>query len=251
MKTINKNNTEYLAEAVRDFKKAYNPVALTGAGISVGSGIADFRSPGGLWTLFSPDEYATLDVFLHNPVKAWVLYRKLGKEISGKEPNRGHHALARLEKNNLLSTIITQNVDGLHQKAGSRDVLEIHGNHHHLHCLKCGYTTPVVEDHYTMAGVPECKLCLSPLKPDIVLFGEPVKNLDKIQDLISTCDLLLVIGTSANVFPAAGIPEAVRQRNGIIYEFNHEQVLSQADYFLKGDLEVTLPLFGDAVFTAS
>ncbi len=248
IKTINQNNTDYLLDAAEFFKAASHPVALTGAGISVGSGIADFRSPGGLWTFFSPDEYATLDVFLHNPEKAWRLYRKLGKELFGKKPNKGHHVLADLEKNSLLSGLITQNVDGLHQAAGSRNVLEIHGDHQHLHCLQCGNTIPVVENHYSMEGVPKCQLCTYPLKPDIVLFGESVKNLDKIQDLIARCDLLLVIGTSAKVFPAAGIPGGIKQQGGIIYEFNRDQVLSLSDYFFEGDLGFTLPLFGEAVF---
>ena len=256
MKTINRDNKVHLAEAARRFQTASHPVALTGAGISVGSGIADFRSPGGLWTLFSPDEYATLDVFLHDPEKAWRLYRKLGKELLGKKPNKGHQILAHFEMNGLLRGLITQNVDGLHQAAGSKNVLEIHGDHQHLHCLRCGDTIPVAKNHYEMKDVPECRLCRYPLKPNIVLFGEPVKNLDKIQDLVSAADLLLVIGTSAKVFPAAGIPERVKQQGGIIYEFNREQVLSPpgfsghnplSDYFFEGDLGLTLPLFNNAV----
>jgi len=260
MKTITRNNKDNLSEAAKCFHTASHPVALTGAGISVGSGIADFRSPGGLWTFFSPDEYATLDVFLHDPEKAWRLYRKLGKELLGKKPNKGHHVLADFEKNGLLNGLITQNVDGLHQVAGNKVVLEIHGDHQRLHCLQCGNTIPVIETHYDMKEVPECRSCLYPLKPNIVLFGEPVKSLEKIQNLISACDLLLVIGTSAKVFPAAGIPERVRQQGGIIYEFNREQVLSPpgfsghnplSDYFFEGDLGVTLPLFGDAVLNNS
>jgi len=250
MKTINRNNRDYLLEAAGSFKTASHPVALSGAGISVGSGIADFRSPGGLWTFFSPDEYATLDVFLHDPEKAWRLYRNLGKELLGKKPNKGHQVLADFEENGLLNGLITQNVDSLHQAAGSKKVLEIHGDHQNLHCLQCGNTIPVSKNHYDMKDVPECQLCLYPLKPNIVLFGEPVKNLYEIQNLVSACDLLLVIGTSAKVFPAAGIPERVRQQGGIIYEFNREQVLSLSDYFFEGDLGATLPLFGDAVFNS-
>jgi NAD-dependent deacetylase len=250
VKTITRNNNNYLSEAAEYFRTTSHPVALTGAGISVGSGIADFRSPGGLWTFFSPDEYATLEVFLHDPEKAWRLYRKLGKELLGKKPNRGHHALADLEENGLLSGLITQNVDGLHQAAGNSKVLEIHGDHQRLHCLQCGNIVPVIKEHYDMKDVPECQLCFYPLKPNIVLFGEPVKNLDKIQNMISTCDLLLVIGTSAKVFPAAGIPERIKQQGGAIYEFNREQVLSLSDYFFEGDLGSTLPLFSDAVFNS-
>ena len=260
MKTINKNNEEYLTEAVKHFCLTTPTLTPARAGISVGSGIADFRSPGGLWTRFSPDEYATLDVFLHNPEKAWQLYRKLGTELLGKAPNKGHRVLADFEMNGLLKGLITQNVDNLHQAAGSENVLEIHGDHQHLHCLQCGSTLPVSEDHYSMKGVPECDLCKYPLKPNIVLFGEAVKSLDEIQDLISACDLLLVIGTSAKVYPAAGIPESIKQQGGIIYEFNQEQTLSSSgfsghaplsDYFFEGDLGITLPLFSAAVFGES
>ena len=157
IKTIDQDNTKYLEEAARCFRTAHQPVALTGAGSSVGSGIADFRSPGGLWTFFSPEEYATLDVFLNNPEKAWRLYRKLGKELLGKKPNKAHHVLAQFESSNLLGGLVTQNVDGLHQAAGSKNVLEIHGNHHQLHCLQCGDTIPVVKSHYSMKVVPKCR----------------------------------------------------------------------------------------------
>ncbi len=101
-----------------------------------------------------------------------------------------------------------------------------------------------------MEDIPECRLCFYPLKPYIVLFGEPVKNIDEIQNLIAGCDLLLVIGTSAKVFPAAGIPERVKQQGGTIYEFNRDQILSHSDYFFEGDLGITLPLFGDDVFNS-
>ncbi|MCK5516963.1 MAG: RNA polymerase subunit sigma [Desulfobulbaceae bacterium] len=250
MKTVTRNNNNYLSEATECFRSASCPVALTGAGISVGSGIADFRSPGGLWTFFSPDEYATLEVFLHNPEKAWQLYRKLGRSLLGKKPNKGHQVLADFEENGFLSGLITQNVDSLHQAAGSSKVLEIHGDHQRLHCLQCGNIIPVIKDHYDVGDVPECQLCFYPLKPNIVLFGEPVKNLDKIHSMISACDLLLVIGTSAKVFPAAGIPERIKQQGGVIYEFNRDQVLSHSDYFFEGDLGITLPLFRDAVFNS-
>ncbi len=257
MKTITPETTDtYLEEAARKFKKASHPVALTGAGISVASGIADFRSKGGLWSRFSPEEYATLQIFLENPEKAWELYRTLGKELLHKKPNRAHVILAELEKQNLLTGIVTQNVDNLHQAAGSSNVLEIHGDHNHLHCLQCGNLTEVCSDHFTGSNIPRCSLCDYPLKPNIVLFGEQVHNLDSIQELIHKCDLLLVIGTSAQVYPAATLPHTVKQQGGLVYEFNREQTLSTSglsghsplsDYFFHGDLGTTLPLFGAAV----
>ncbi len=253
-------NQQHLPRAAARFVTAKKAVALTGAGISVGSGIADFRSPGGLWSVFSPDEYATLDVFLSNPQKAWQLYREMGRSLLGKKPNRAHQVLADFENDGLLQGLVTQNVDNLHQAAGSRKVLEIHGDHQHLHCLQCGHVTPVTEDHYHLEEVPHCHSCSYPYKPNVVLFGESVRSLHHIEELLTNCDLLLVIGTSAQVYPAAGLPELVKQQGGLIYEFNQEQALSVPgsrgslplpDFFFQGDLAITLPMFGEAVRNAT
>lgn len=242
----------YFAEAVSQFKSASNPVALTGAGISVGSGIPDFRSVNGLWTIYSPDEYATLEVFMQNPAKAWELYRAMGKIILGKKPNPAHEALTDLENEGRLNGVVTQNVDNLHQLAGNNDVFEIHGDHQHLQCIQCGNTMPVRNEHYQSDDVPRCGSCSFPLKPNVVLFGESVRSLGKIHDLISCCDLLMVIGTSAQVYPAAELPLLVKQNGGLLYEFNKECTpLSSAgsmeaektDYFFQGDVAATLPLF--------
>lgn len=250
MKTIiPDHNEEFLPSAVEDFVAADRVAALTGAGISVGSGIPDFRSPGGLWTVFSPDEYATIEVFLHNPEKAWNLYRELGKGLMDKKPNSAHQVLANFEQQGLLDGIVTQNIDNLHQSAGNTTVYEIHGDHHHLHCIQCGFLVEVEEAHYTMDEIPSCQDCSYPLKPNIVLFGEAVRSLEEIHSFISSCDLLLVIGTSAQVYPAAALPSVVKQRGGKIFEFNMEPALAHgmSDYFFAGDLGRTLPNFGKAV----
>lgn len=257
MKTIiPQRNTEYLPEAASKFTSATCAVALTGAGISVNSGIDDFRSPGGLWSKLSPDEYATLEVFIQSPAKAWILYRELGKGLLGRQPNKAHRVLADLEKSGLLKGLVTQNVDNLHQVAGSEKVLEIHGDHQHLQCLQCSNLIPVKKSHYSQDEIPTCKLCNYPLKPNVVLFGEAVRSMDAIEQLLVNCDLLLVIGTSAQVYPAAGFPAAVKQRGGLIFEFNREPALatspyrmasSISDYFFEGDLSTTLPTFGQAV----
>jgi NAD-dependent deacetylase len=257
MKTIvPASNEEHLSQAAARFAGATRAAALTGAGISVGSGIADFRSPGGLWSVFSPDEYATLEVFLSEPDKAWRLYREMGRSLLGKQPNIGHTVLADFEQRGLLKGVVTQNVDTLHQEAGSRNVLEIHGDHRHLHCLQCGHLTPVSEEHYQGEEVPKCYNCTFPYKPNVVLFGEAVRHMHRIEELIANCDLLLVIGTSAQVYPAAGLPELVKQQGGLIYEFNLEQSLAVpgsrralplSDFFFQGDLGDTIPLFARAV----
>jgi NAD-dependent deacetylase len=239
-----KTDTALYKQAVEWLRTAHKAVALTGAGISVGSGIPDFRSPGGLWTVFSPEKYATIEVFHRRPAKAWKLFRALGKVLLGKQPNAAHRALAQLEQLGLLHGIVTQNIDNLHQQAGSSRVFEIHGDHQHLHCLHCHNKIPVTPEHYQTETVPHCALCGFPLKPNVVLFGEAVRDLDTIHAFIADCDLLLVIGTSAQVYPAAALPSVVRQNGGRIFEFNREGALSapsrSGDLFFQGDVVHTL-----------
>ncbi len=250
MRTTQAASEQRYAEGAARLRTARKAAALTGAGISVGSGIPDFRSPGGLWTVFSPEEYATLEVFTRNPTKAWELFRALGKVLEGKQPNAAHRALAQLEQQGVLHGIVTQNIDALHQQAGSRRVFEIHGEHRHLHCLRCGDTIPVTPSHYRATEIPRCALCGYPLKPNVVLFGEAVRDLEAIHAFIADCDLLLVIGTSAQVYPAAALPSMVRQNGGCIFEFNREAALDSpsrpGDLFFQGDVVHTLPALAKA-----
>jgi len=245
------NITLAVAEAAALVRSARTVAALTGAGISVGSGIPDFRSPGGLWTVFSPEEYATLEVFRRDPAKAWRLYRAMAKTLIGAKPNAAHRALVELERMGRLHGIVTQNIDGLHQQAGSSRVFEIHGEHRHLHCLQCGDLQPLSPELQQAGDVPRCKHCGFPLKPNVVLFGESVRDLEAIHAFIADCDLLLVIGSSAQVYPAAALPAMVRRNGGRIVECNREPALSSAGYgetsrseilFLQGDVVQTLPL---------
>jgi NAD-dependent deacetylase len=231
------------ADAAALLKTARKAMALTGAGISVGSGIPDFRSPGGLWSVFSPEEYASIEVFRRDPAKAWELFKALGKVLMDKQANAAHLALAELERQGWLQGTVTQNIDGLHQRAGSHLVFEIHGNYQHLHCLQCGETAPFAPGHLRGDGIPHCTACGFSLKPDIVLFGEAVRDLDAIHAAIVDCDLLLVIGTSAQVYPAAALPTIVRQQGGRIMEFNREPALAAhpGDVFFQGDVVHTLP----------
>ncbi|MHC4944335.1 MAG: SIR2 family NAD-dependent protein deacylase [Planctomycetota bacterium] len=261
VKTILAGEDEkFLDEAVDAFRAAKKPVALTGAGISVESGIPDFRSPGGLWTRMAPEEYATIEVFLNDPEKAWKLYRAIAESLEGAKPNPAHLALAELERAGMLSGIVTQNVDGLHHAAGSEKVIEMHGDHRHLHCLQCRCLFEVVPEHFNSDEVPCCMECDLPLKPNAVLFGEDVRGMEEIIALLSECDLLLVIGTSAQVYPAAGLPAAVKQNEGLIFEFNLESTAltrgetagafifslyssentTRTDYFFKGFASETL-----------
>jgi len=230
-------------------------VALTGAGISVESGIPDFRSPGGLWEVFDPAIYATIDTFLTDPGRSWELFLAVGETLKGKEPNDAHLSLARLEKSGRVRAVITQNIDGLHQKAGSMNVIEVHGDHRSLHCLKCGRLYPADPDAGAVGraeipsgsegfDTPACERCRFPLKPNVVLFGEAVRHIDLAIKALRACDALLVIGTSAQVYPVASFPHAVKERGGTILEFNVEETpltRTITDYFLQGKASRTLP----------
>lgn len=244
MIVIDRNSPpEDYRQAAHRLREADKVLALTGAGISVPSGIADFRSPGGLWSIYSPEEYATLSVFRTNPEKAWLLYRALGKALCGKIPNKAHHALAEPEKSGLLHGTITQNVDHLHHRAGSTRVYEMHGDHHHLHCLWCGNLIPVVPDHYEQPDIPHCDVCGKPLKPHVVLFGEAVRHMDTIERALGGCDILMIIGTSAQVYPAAFLPELVTARGGNLWYFNTDSPERHhcGVFYFHGDVASTLP----------
>ncbi len=243
---------EYVSEAVAALKAAKKTIALTGAGISVESGIDDFRSPGGIWSQFPVEEYGTIEVFRRNPEKSWVLFRVLGKCLIGKKPNPAHYSLAELEKSKKLHGIVTQNIDGLHQSAESERVFEIHGDHSQLQCIQCSTFLPINSQHLSETVVPKCEKCGYPLNPNVFLFRENVRDLETIYSLINGCDLLLVIGTSAQVYPAAGFPQMVKQNGGLILEFNKEMTTlsrgttmggMRSDFFFEGNAGTTVPFF--------
>jgi NAD-dependent deacetylase len=187
-------------------------VALTGAGVSVPSGIPDFRSPGtGLWEKVDPMEVAHIDVFHRDPERFWHFYGDRFHTLADKQPNGAHRALARLERAGRLRAVITQNVDRLHVKAGTRELIEIHGSIDHSSCLGCASRYELDEvgarREADTAGVPRCD-CGLPLKPDVVLFGEylPVGALHQAELLASSCDLMLCVGSSLEVYPVAELP---------------------------------------------
>lgn len=201
-------------------------VALTGAGISVESGIPDFRSPGGLWERFDPMEYATINAFTENPEKIWKMLIEMEGVVAQAEPNPAHTALAELEKMGLLSSIVTQNIDGLHQKAGSKKVVEFHGNAGRLICLEgCGrWPADDFRSHKQTGTIPRCPECATILKPDVVFFGEPIppEALTHSFELVQNCRVMLVVGTSATVAPASNLPLLARQMGADVLEFNLE-----------------------------
>ncbi|HUG43123.1 MAG TPA: Sir2 family NAD-dependent protein deacetylase [Acidobacteriota bacterium] len=234
-----------IRDAVVDYLKSDFPVALTGAGISVDSGIPDFRSQDGLWNVFDPWEYATIEAFRASPQKAWMFYRSLARRLRDARPNPAHEALASLEIEGRLNGIITQNIDGLHLAAGSRNVVEVHGDARRLQCLHCARLTPASADQYSSQEVPACNHCGNPLKPNVVLFGEGIRLSDRSSRLLDRCDLLLVVGTSAEVFPVADFPRQVLRRDGKLIEFNvRETALSFfASHGIYGPAAETVPEF--------
>jgi NAD-dependent deacetylase len=193
-------------------RAAGSVVALTGAGISVPSGIPDFRTPGtGLWENVDPMAVAHIDVFRRDPERFWSFYGERFQTLEQKRPNRAHRALAALEAEGLLDAVITQNIDRLHARAGTRELIEVHGSIARSSCLDCGAGYALQEVRARQAaderGVPRCD-CGEPLKPDVVLFGEylPADALGRAEDLAAGADLMLCIGSSLEVFPVAQLP---------------------------------------------
>jgi NAD-dependent deacetylase len=187
-------------------------VVLTGAGISTESGIPDFRSPTGIWAEYDPMEYATIDAFRRDPVKVWEFYALRLEVLTRAEPNAGHLALAELERRGLVQAVVTQNIDGLHQRAGSQNVIEVHGSIRTASCLECGERVPLE------APTPRCPRCDEILKPDVVMFGEllPVGVMERATELAQEAGLLLVVGSSLEVYPVAGLPEETVAAGGAL-----------------------------------
>jgi NAD-dependent deacetylase len=209
-----------LAELVRA-----NPpcVVLTGAGISTESGIPDFRSASGIWATYDPLEVASIDGLRRDPARAWEFYaRRLGL-LADVRPNDGHLALAELERAGIVAAVITQNVDGLHARAGSREVVEMHGSLRTASCTACGRTV-AMDEALARLPVPECAECGAALKPDVVMFGEllPMREVERAEALSRRTGCLLVVGSSLEVWPVAGIPADVLAAGGRLAVVNRD-----------------------------
>ena len=197
-----------LAALIRDNQPC---VALTGAGVSTESGIPDFRSPTGMWAQFDPLEYATIGAFRRDPEKVWRFYAPRFGMLAEAEPNPAHRALADLERRGLLQAVVTQNIDLLHERAGSRNVIEVHGSIRTSTCPACRARyrlAEVLELLDAGAGVPRCTRCDAVVKPDVVFFDEflPREAIDRAYALAERAALLLVVGSSLEVYPVAGLP---------------------------------------------
>jgi NAD-dependent deacetylase len=228
-------------------------VVLTGAGVSTPSGIPDFRSPNsGLWERFDPFEVASLSAFRYNPKRFYEWMRELAIGISSASPNPAHYGLAELEEKGYIQTIITQNIDRLHQRAGSKNVLEVHGSIGTLTCTHC-YRTVNSEGYlqaYLERGeLPYCPDCNSVLKPDMVLMGEqlPAKTWLKAQQACKTCDLMIVAGSSLEVLPVAGLPMRALENGAHLILINHSVTYLdvRADVVLHEDVAEIIPSIVD------
>lgn len=213
---------ERLAQLIVD---SVNIVVLSGAGMSTESGIPDFRSPGtGLWTKVNPDEFASIHSYVSNTEKSMKLMLDLGLTIFKAKPNKGHKALTKLQKMGKLEAILTQNIDGLHQKARSKNVVELHGNVNEAKCLQCRKIFPITTmiNQALKGQSPSCPECNGLLKPNAIFFGEPLssKVLDEANALIGQCDFLLVLGSSLLVYPVAFYPRQLLRFGGKIAIIN-------------------------------
>jgi NAD-dependent deacetylase len=240
-----------LAELVRG---ARSTVALTGAGVSVPSGIPDFRTPEtGLWANVDPMEVAHIDVFERDPARFWAYYRPRFQSLGDKQPNAAHEALAELERLGLLDGVITQNIDRLHGAAGSREVVEVHGSIETSSCRDCAvsYGIDEVEALFDSDGVAFCSTCAGPVKPDVVLFGEllPEAAMARAQALTEAADLLICIGSSLAVYPVAGLPGLTLERGGrlAIVTKGPTPYDSDAELKLEGEVDAELSALAAAL----
>jgi len=229
---------DLIKKVAQDLAGAKNVVALTGAGISAESGIPPFRGKGGVWEKIDPMEYAHINAFMKDPAKVWnVLLKEMKEIIDQARPNDAHKGLAKLEKLGILQTIITQNVDGLHQMAGNTDVIEFHGTFAWNRCLDCGKRCETGQIDLTHIP-PRCE-CGGIYRPECVFFGEPIPShhLSRSKKISSECDIMLVVGTSAVVQPAAIMPSIAKEYGAKVIEINPETTplsVSVSDYIVKG-----------------
>jgi len=241
-----------IIRAIEILDKASSITVLTGAGISAESGIPTFRGEGGLWRNFRSEDLATPEAFRRNPKLVWEWYEWRRGIVKEAKPNHGHYAIARLENQKPKFTLITQNIDGLHQLAGSRKIIEMHGNLWQIKCIRCGF---VEQNHDVPLDElpPRCKSCGAIGRPNIVWFGEmiPMQIIDKALIAIEECDVMLIVGTSGVVEPAASMGLLAKQTGKTVIELNIEPTFNSPFYDLTilGKSGEILPLLSKSAET--
>lgn len=237
-----------IGRAAELLKSARNGLALTGAGVSAESGIPTFRGEGGLWTRYDPVKVASIGYFMADPTAYWAVSRERGRVALAARHNAGHRALAALEAAGHLAAVVTQNTDGLHQDSGSIRVLELHGSGRTVECLDCGHREPRagVQERLGVEMPPRCPACGGAvLKPTVVLFGEPMPKVvvREAFELARAADVLLVVGSSLVVYPAADIPAAAARAGARTIVINAEPTPfdPDADVVIRGQSGQVLP----------
>ena len=250
-----------IERAAHHVAEARYVVALVGAGLSAESGIPTFRGPGGLWTRFGEPPMNGYQRFLADPETYWREQQERERATGGSgaemrlaieaaRPNAGHHAMAELEREGVLRYTITQNIDNLHAEAGSQRVVEIHGNRLKLRCIGCGLRVNRTE--FVLDSVPaRCPECGDLIKGDSVMFGEPIppRSLQTCYEQTDLCDLMLMVGTSGTVYPAAAFPDMVKERGGMLVEANpmESQLSNRSDIVLRASAAASLPILAARV----
>jgi NAD-dependent deacetylase len=239
---------EALAAALRDG----GCVVLTGAGVSTASGIPDFRSPTGIWARFDPLEYGSIDAFRRDPERVWEFYGPRYAMLGEAQPNAAHDALAELERRGIVDAIVTQNIDRLHERAGSKDVVEVHGSIRTAGCPNCGRSHSFDEVlELAGDGAPRCRSCGAVLKPDVVFFGEllPVAAMERAAELARQARVLLVAGSTLEVYPVAELPYETQRAGGRVAIVNRGPTAfdDRADIRLEGDAGELLTALVEAV----
>jgi NAD-dependent deacetylase len=237
-------------ELLNVLQEARSICVLTGAGISAESGVPTFRGAEGLWKKFRPEELANFDAFIRNPQLVWEWYSYRRQLIETVTPNQGHIALARIEQGVDDFTLVTQNVDNLHRRAGSKRILELHGNIMQSYCIECG----AKEDHPDFSGenkIPRCKICGGLVRPAVVWFGEmlPRDVFEEAEQAAKRCSLFMCVGTSAIVYPAASLPMIAKQAGAYTIEVNIERTEQSRifDESLVGKAGDILPSIADSI----
>lgn len=231
-------------------KEAKSICILTGAGISAESGVETFRGANGLWSKLKPEELASFDAFMRNPEMVWEWYNYRKKIMHEVKPNSAHYALAKME--NLVKdfTLVTQNIDNLHCRAGSRNVLELHGNIERSYCIGCGKIFENIEIT-SDNKIPHCTICNGLIRPDVVWFGEmlPEGVFEKSMEAAMRSDIFFSVGTSAVVYPAAGLPLTAKRAGAYVVEINTDttEISHQVDECLVGKAGEILPLIVDFI----
>jgi NAD-dependent deacetylase len=241
----------YPPELIHLLKKATRVAVLTGAGVSQESGLRTFRdAQAGLWAQYKPEDLATPTAFTRDPKLVWDWYATRREAVKGVRPNPGHYALVDMEKNIPEFTLITQNVDGLHHRAGSKNIIELHGNILNVRCSKCGAFAATWEDDLNF--VPRCEKCNGLLRPDVVWFEEslPREQLESALKASRTCEVFFSIGTSGVVYPAAALAHAAQSEGSVVIEINIDstQLTSKVDFAFHGKSGEILPELVKAVW---